>query len=293
MSAVEARTSVLSTLEEALADVHDGAVIGIGGAVTAGHPMALVRGLAKRGLRDLTIVAPTAGLDVEVLVAAGCASTVIAAYVGMEGVAGVAPVFRRAVQEGLVEVRDVDEAHCVAGLRAAAQKLPFYPWRGGVGTSYTEVNPEMVAFADPIRGEPLLAVPALELDFALIYAETADEFGNAQVAGTGHMDQLIGAAARRVIVQVDRVLSNEEIRRDPARTWYWRDARVVRAPFGTHPYSSAWMIADVEHLEEYVRAGRAGGEELERYMDRHVHDVADHDGYLERVGIRRIASLLI
>jgi glutaconate CoA-transferase, subunit A len=293
MSAVAGRASVLSTLEDAVAAVHDGAVVGIGGAVTDGHPMALVRGLARRGVRELTVVAPTAGLDVELLIAAGCVSKVVAAYVGMEGVAGVAPVFRRAVQEGAVGVEDIDEGHCVAGLRAAAQKLPFYPWRGGVGTSYPEVNTEIVAFADPLRGEPLLAIPALELDFALIYSETADEFGNAQVAGTGHMDQLLGAAARHVIVQVDRVVSNELIRSRPERTWYWRDARVVRAPFGTHPYSNAWMTADVEHLEGYVRAGRSGGEELAAYMDDHVHAVADHDDYLERVGIRRIASLLI
>jgi glutaconate CoA-transferase subunit A len=291
--AAGSRTSVLTSIEAALEDVHDGAVVGIGGAVTASHPMALVRALANRGVRNLTVVAPTAGLDVELLIAAGCVDTVVAAYVGMEGVAGVAPVFRRAVESGEVAVKDVDEAHCIAGLRAAAQKLPFLPWRGGVGTSYTEINPDIVAFADPVGGEELLAIPAMPLDFALIYAETADEFGNAQPLGAGNMDQLIGAAAKRVIVQVDRVVSNEEIRRDPGRTWYWRDTRVVRAPFGTHPYSSATMIADVEHLEEFVSAGREGGEELDRYMERHLGSAPDHDSYLEAIGIRRIASLLV
>lgn len=295
MSAPEAgaRRSVVRDLEAALAGIEDGAVVGIGGAVTSAHPMALVRGLARRGLRNLTIVAPTGGLDVEILVAAGAVDTVVTCYVGIEAVAAVAPVFRRAVQDGAVKVKDLDEAHCVAGLRAAAQQLPFHPWRGGVGTSYPDINPELVAFEDPIRAEPLLAVPALELDVALIYAETADEFGNVQVAGTGNMDQVIGAAAKRVIVQVDRVVANEEIRREPARTWYWRDCTVVRAPFGTHPYSSAWMTADEGHLAEYTKAGQAGGKELALYMERHVHAPADHDAYLEAIGIRKIAGLQV
>ena len=34
--------------------------LGIGGAVTAGHPMALVPGLVRRGVRGLTVLAPLA-----------------------------------------------------------------------------------------------------------------------------------------------------------------------------------------------------------------------------------------
>lgn len=287
------RAEAVASAEEALAEVPDGAVVGIGGAVTAAHPMTLVRALCRREVRGLTVVAPVAGLDAELLIAAGCVETLVTSYVGMEGVAGVGPVFRRAAEEGTIEIRDLDEAHCVSGLRAAAQKLPFLPWRGGVGTSFAAVNPDLVEFTDPVAGEVLVAVPALRLDYALVYAEQADAYGNAQPRGTGNMDQLIGAAAERVIVQVDRVAANQEIRREPARTWHWKDTTVVRAPFGTHPYSNAGMIADIEHLEAYVAAGREGGEALAEYLRRHVADATDHDSYLEEIGIRRIASLLV
>jgi glutaconate CoA-transferase subunit A len=226
------------------------------------------------------------------LIAAGCVSRVVTCYVGIEGVAPVGPVFRAAVQAGTVEVVDLDEAHCVMGLRAAGQKLPFLPWRGGVGTSFPQLNPSLVEFKDPVNGEPLLAVPALALDWALVYAEVADAYGNAQPVGTGHMDALLGAAAERVIVQVDRVVPTEQIRQSPDRTVSWRDTAVVRAPFGTHPYSNAAMTADEQHLRDFARAGRAGGDELEAYLDRHVR-AGDHDDYLEQVGIRRLASLLI
>jgi glutaconate CoA-transferase subunit A len=287
------RRPVVAELDEAVARIPDGAVVGIGGAVTAGHPMALVRALARRGTRDLTIVAPTGGIEVDLLIAAGCVRAVMGSYVGIEVVAGVGPVFRRAVETGEVAVIDLDEAHCVQGLRAAAQELPFLPWRGGVGTSFPQLNPALVEFTDPLRGEPLLAIPAIELDFALLYAETADRYGNAQVVGTGHMDPLLGAAAARVLLQVDRIVSNETIRAQPERTLYWRDTTVVRAPFGTHPYSNAQLAADEEHLRAFARAGREGGDALDAYLARHVRDAADHDDYLEAVGIRRLASLLV
>lgn len=292
MSAAAERTSVLVGLEQALAEVGDGATVGIGGAVTAAHPMALVRELARRAPKGLTVVAPTAGLDVELLIAAGAVETLYTCYVGFEGLAAVGPLYRRAVQEGAVKVEDMDEGHCIAALRAASQRLPFMPWRGGAGTSYPELNEGITAFADPVAGQELLAIPALPLDFALVYAETADEFGNAQPLGTGNMDHLLGAAADRVIVQVDRVVANDEIRRSPERTWRWRDARVVRAPFGTHPYSNARMVADTEHLEQFIAAA-GDAEALAEYMRRHAGPAVDHDAYLEEIGIRRIASLLV
>lgn len=286
------RRPVVTTVEEAVATIADGAVVGIGGAVTADHPMALVRALARRGPRELTIVAPTGGIEVDLLIAAGCVRTVVASYVGIEGLAAVGPVFRRAVQDGSVAVVDLDEAHCVQALRAAAQRLPFLPWRGGVGTSFPQLNDTLVAFDDPVRGEPLLAIPALELDVALLYAAESDPYGNAQVAGTGHMDALLGAAARRVVLQVDRIVTNERIRQAPERTWFWSETTVARAPFGTHPYSNAALTADEHHLREFARAARAGGDELDDYLDRHVR-AGDHDDYLEQVGIRRLVELLV
>jgi glutaconate CoA-transferase subunit A len=285
------RTSVLAELEAALADVGDGATIGIGGAVTAAHPMALVRELARRKVRGLTVLAPVAGLDVELLIAAGCIETLVSCYVGYEVMAGVGPVFRKAARAGTIKIDDIDEGHCVAGLRAAAQRLPFMPWRGGVGTDMPSLNEGIETFTDPVAGEELLAIPAMPLDFALVYAEIADAYGNAQPQGTGNMDLALGSAAETVILQVDRVVPNEVIRRAPERTWYWQDTRVVRAPFGTHPYSCASMVADIEALQEFLDAAGGEGDGLDAYLQRYAS--ADHDSYLEQIGIRRIASLLV
>jgi glutaconate CoA-transferase subunit A len=287
------RHSVLLPAGAALEVVEDGATVGIGGAVTTGHPMALVRELARRGVRDLTVVAPIGGIEVDILIAAGCVRRVVGCYVGVEGLSVVGPVFRRAVETGAVEVADLDEAHCVMGLRAAGQRLPFLPWRGGVGTSYAELNPAVVSFRDPVRGEPLLAISAIELDVALIHAEYGDRYGNIQMVGPVQLDPLLASAAAKVVIEVDRVVSTEHIRRAPERTMFWSQATVVHAAFGTHPYSNGWMIADEDHLRSFVTAARSQDGALDDYLQRTVYRPRDHVDYLETVGIRRLTSLLV
>ena len=291
------RTSLLTTAEAAVAGIPDGAVVGIGGAITAAHPMALVRALIRRGVRDLTVVAPTAGLETDLLIAAGCVRKVCTSYVGAESAAPLGPAYRAGAEAGTLKIWDGDEAHLIFGLRAAAQGLPFLPWHGGLGTALTELNPELVEFDDPIEGRRLLAIPALHLDYALIFADVSDEYGNVQFEGTGYVDALVASAARKVVVQAERIVSNDVIRRAPERTRFWRDTAVVRAPWGTHPYSGAALSADNDHLRRYAKAVQAatGGDRapLEGYLREFVLEPETHLDYLERVGIRRIAELTI
>ena len=289
------REAVLRELDDALELVQDAAVVGIGGSITHRHPMALVRGLIRRGVRDLTVVTPTGGLDVDLLIAAGAVRRVITSYVGAESIASTGPAFRAAVEAGSIELSELDEGGCMMGLRAAGHRLPFLPWRGGVGTSLPELFRGLVEFDDPLRGERLLAIPALELDVTLIHADRADVYGNAQILGTGEMDPLLAAAARTVIVQADRIVSNDEIRREPQQTRFWRDAAVVHAPWGTHPYSGGGLLADEAALREYVEVARtaAAGDRgpLDAYIERTVTSPRTQADYLEHVGIRRILEL--
>ena len=59
------------TLEEAAALVPDGATIAIGGLSMNSTPMAFVRELCRRQVRDLTLVAIVNGMAVDWLIAAG------------------------------------------------------------------------------------------------------------------------------------------------------------------------------------------------------------------------------
>ena len=284
--------------EAALAKVTDGMTIGIGGFINSSHPMHIVRGLIKRGVKNLTVVgAASSGLEVDLLIAAGCVKKVVAPYVGGEVLAAIGPAFRAAVERCLVEVFELDEAMYYAALRAAAQRVPFNPWRAGVGTSFPDINPANKVFKDPVNGETLLAIPAINIDIAFLHAAVSDAYGNVQYVGHGYGDRAMYAAADLTFVQVEQIVSNEEIRRDPLKTAIPGADGVIRARYGAHPYSSpGHYTEDKEHIREYVKAATAWAKtgdfsQLQEYLNRYVLEPEDHVAYLERVGLRRLFAL--
>lgn len=292
------RKSKLVELTDAITHVKDGMTVAIGGFINSSHPMIVVRELIRRRLKNLTIVgAASSGLEVDLLIAAGVAKKVVAPYVGAEGLAPIGPAFRAAAERGQIEVFELDEAMFYAALRAAAQRVPFNPWRSGVGTSFPEVNPAIKLFKDPCNGETLLAIPAVNIDVAFLHAAASDIYGNAQYVGHAYGDRAIYAAADLTFVQVEQVVSNEQIKGDPLRTVVPGADGIIRARFGAHPYASpGHYTEDREHIKEYVRAATVWAKDadrrsLEAYFARYVLEPADHVEYLDRVGLRKLLSL--
>lgn len=256
-------------------------------------PMALVRSIIRRGLTDLTII--DAGFSLDLLIAAGCVRKVISYYAGGGFGNPVTPMFRRAAERGEIEVWECEEGILCAGLQAAAQSLPFLPWRGGVGTSLPEVNPALKLFQDPLSGETLIAVPPLKPDVAILHAAHADAYGNVQhIGGTGWLDLFLYRAADRTLVQVEKIISNEEVRAAPEKTTLTADA-IVRGPFGAHPfYSRGYYIQDHDHLREYNDAATAAvhtRDRLDHYLARYCTKPSNLAAYLETIGIKRLLSL--
>ena len=258
-------------------------------------PMALLRQIIRRGVKNLTIV--DAGFSLDMLIAAGCVRKVVSYYAGGGFGNPVGPSFRRAAERGEIEVWECEEGILCAGLQAAAQSLPFLPWRGGVGTSLPEVNPDLKVFKDPISGETLIAVPPIKPDVAILHAANADAYGNVQhLGGPGWIDLFMYRAADRVIVQVDQVISNEQVRSDPWKTTIADADAIVRTPFGAHPfYARGYHVQDNDHLKLYSdAAGRAAAGDrsaLEGYLDRYCRQPATHADYLETIGIKRLLEL--
>jgi glutaconate CoA-transferase subunit A len=258
-------------------------------------PMALVRSLIRRGVKNLTVI--DAGFSLDLLIAARCVRKVVSYYTGGGFGNPVTPAFRRAAESGEIEVWECEEGILCAGLQAAAQTLPFLPWRGGVGTSIPEVNPDLKIFKDPINGETLIAVPPIKPDVAILHAAHADAYGNVQhIGGPGWIDLFMYRAADRTIVQVEKIISNEEVRADGWKTTIPAADAIVRAPFGAHPfYSRGYYVQDNDHLREYNdaanSAARGNSELLDAYLNRYCREPATLGDYLERVGIKRLLAL--
>lgn len=292
------RRSVVISEAEAVDRIRSGMTIAIGGFINTGHPMALVRQIIRRKIDGLTVVgAASSGLEVDMLIAAGCVRKLISPYVGAEGLASIGPAFRRSAQAGELEMWELDEAHFYAGLRASAQRLPFNPWRAGIGTSYPELNPALREFRDPVNDELLIAVPAIEIDVALLHAAVSDRFGNVQHSGTGYGDRAIHAASDATIVQVEQIVPTQRIRANPQATSVPGASAVVHVPYGAHPFGSdGFYRPDNVLVSEYAAAAgdwlKTGSrEQLDAFFARYVHGPADHAAYLEEVGMRRLLSL--
>jgi glutaconate CoA-transferase subunit A len=292
------RKSLVIGEAEAAEMIRDGMTIAIGGFINSSHPMALMRQIIRRGVKNLTVVgAASGGLDLDLLIAAGCVRKLVTTYMGGEHYCPVAPFFRVAAQRGELEIFECDEGMFYCALRAAAQGLPSTPWKAGIGTSFPEINPEIKVYNDPISGEPVLAIPAITPELAIIYAAHSDAYGNVQHVGTGFGDRAMWRAAKKTIAQVERVLPNEEIRKDPRATSLYGVDAVVRAPYGSHPFAGpGYYIEDGAHIREYIAAGNAYAKNADRkpfeeYLQKYVVGPKTHEDYLEAIGIRRLISL--
>jgi glutaconate CoA-transferase subunit A len=292
------RREVIIGEQEAAGWIRDGMTISIGGFLNSSHPMPIVRAIIRNGVKDLTVVgAASAGLEIDLLIGAGCVKTVIAPMISGESLAPIGPSFRSLAQRGELEVVELDEHMYYQGLRAAAELMPSLPWRGGIGTDYAKLNPRLKEFADPITGERLLAIPAIDIDVAILHAGAADPYGNVQHVGTGFGDRAHHRAADKTIVTVDKVIPNEEVRANPYRTSIAGVDAVVRAPYGSHPYASpGHYLEDAVHIREYVGAATARLKDgnrgpLDDYLRKYVLEPATHADYLTRIGFERILSL--
>ncbi|MBU2649145.1 hypothetical protein KKI24_30840 [bacterium] len=291
------RTEVVVTEAEAAATIKDNMTIAIGGLLSSSHPMALIRQIIRNGIKNLTVLAGSAGLELDLLIGAGCVKKVVVALMSGEVIVTVGPMFRKAAESGLLEIWEGEESIYAAGLQAAALGIPFMPVKAGIGTSLPEINPALKEFRDPITNEAMLAVPALKADVALLHAACADVYGNVQHIGTGFGDRALYRASERVIVQVEKIIPNEEIRKNPQATSIPGADMVIRAPFGAHPGSSpGFYLEDCEHMKLYANAAglaikKGDSGSLDNYMHDFILEPETHLDYLEKIGVRTLLSL--
>ncbi len=227
--------------EDVVGRIQDGMTIGIGGWGSRRKPMALVRAILRSTLKDLTVVS-YAGPDVGLLLQSGQATEVVYAFATLDSIP-LEPLFSRARQEATASFREWDEGMFQTGLRAAAQRLPFLPVRAGLGSAVLENDPTLKTVTSPYDGpdgpETLVAVPALELDVALVHMNRADQFGNAQYLGPDpYFDDLFCMAAREAYVSTEQIIDTAGMTVDAAvqtmllnRTMV---TGVVETPRGAH-----------------------------------------------------------
>src|SRR3989338_1594802 len=114
--------------------VKDGDYLGIGGFGMDRIPSCALHEIVRQKKKHLTLAGHTATHDGQILFAGECVDKVDAAYVVGVELLGLSPNYRRAFQEGKVQVTEWTNATLAWRYKAASMGIPFLPVRTMLGT---------------------------------------------------------------------------------------------------------------------------------------------------------------
>ena len=197
---------VYESIDEAVADIPDGASIAISGFFTAGTPVYLIRALARQGARNLTLICQQVGPgseDLTKLVLRGQVKKAICTYPFYRSVTrGANSAFEKAVRAGEIELEVYPMGTFIEKLRAAGAGLAGFYTPTGVGT-VVEKGKEKRVF----NGREYLLELALKPDYAFVHAWRGDPTGNLVCRKTArNYIPEMAAAGRITIASVEEVV---------------------------------------------------------------------------------------
>ena len=281
--------SKLMTMHDAIArHVPSGAMVLLGAQMEQMIPFAAGHELIRQGRRDLTLVGPISDILFDQMIGAGCASKVMAAWIGNVS-AGVAYCLRRAVEQGIprrVDVTDYSNFTFALALHSAALGVPFLPTYSTLGSDLLKKNGNLREFISPVNEDKLVAVRALRPDVAVLHVPRADEHGNAHIWGSLGVAVDGARAARKVIIVAEEIVAPEVIASDPNRTLVpgFLVAAVVNEPGGAHPSPvQGYYGRDHAFFAEYHEQSRKL-EDFEKWLEHWVVRTADRREYLKQLG---------
>jgi 3-oxoadipate CoA-transferase, alpha subunit len=197
---------IVSSFDAAIAGIHDGAVVMIGGFGTAGMPNQLIDALIDRGTRDLTIVNNNAGngeTGLAALLRAGQVKKVICSFPRQAD----SQVFDGLYRSGAVELELVPQGNLAARIQAAGAGLGGIFTPTGYGTQLAEGKETR-----HIDGRDYVLEYPIKADFALIKAHRGDRWGNLVYRKAArNFGPIMAAAAACTIAQVDALAELGEL----------------------------------------------------------------------------------
>jgi glutaconate CoA-transferase, subunit A len=262
------------SINDAIAPIGDGCMLVVPREVS-GVPMTATRALIKRGVKRLHLVAlPTSSLQADLLVGTGCVETLETSAVSL-GEFGPAPRFAAAVTSGAIKMKDATCPALHAALQASEKGVPFMPLRGLIGSDILRYRDDWKVIDSPFANDdPIVLLPAIKPDVALIHAPMADRFGNVWI---GRQRELVtmAHAAEKTIATVEKIhdgnlLDDPMLAAGTLPGFYIEN--VVVAERGAWPLGLPdYYTADAEHLAEYAQMA-ATTEGFANYLSKYVYE---------------------
>ncbi|GAB7551626.1 3-oxoacid CoA-transferase subunit A [Novosphingobium resinovorum] len=185
----------------AVADIHDGASVMIGGFGTAGMPDELIDALIARGVGDLTIINNNAGNGehgVAALIREGRVRKIVCSFPRQSD----SHHFDAAYRAGTIELELVPQGNLAARIQAAGSGLGAIFTPTGYGTLLAEGKE-----VREIDGRHYVLEYPIQADFALIKAHKGDRWGNLLFRKTArNFGPIMAMAAKTTIAQVSQIV---------------------------------------------------------------------------------------
>jgi 3-oxoadipate CoA-transferase alpha subunit len=192
---------IIPSVELALANIHDGATVMIGGFGGAGQPAELIDALIAQGARDLVIVNNNAGngeTGLAALLKARRVRKIICSFPRQAD----SQVFDGLYRAGELELELVPQGNLAERIRAAGAGIGAFFTPTGYGTELAkgketrEINGKMYVLEHPIHA-----------DFALVKAERGDRWGNLAYRKTArNFGPVMASAAKVTIASVHEIV---------------------------------------------------------------------------------------
>src|SRR5574342_1045311 len=157
---------ICTSFQEAVADIHDGATLMVGGFGLCGIPENLILALAEKGVKDLTVISNNCGIDewgLGLLLNNKQIKKMIGSYVGEN------KEFERQVLTGELEVELTPQGTLAEKIRAGGAGIPAFYTPAGVGTPVAEGKETKI-----FNGREYLLEEALTADFSIVRAGKGD-----------------------------------------------------------------------------------------------------------------------
>jgi len=197
---------ISATLEDAVADVHDGATVMIGGFGNAGMPAELIDALIAQGARELTIVNNNAGngdTGLAALLKAKRVRKIICSFPRQTD----SHVFDALYRAGEIELELTPQGNLAERIRAAGAGIGGFFTPTGYGTLLAEGKETRL-----IDGRHYVLESPIHADFALIKALKGDRWGNLVYRKTArNFGPIMAMAAKCAIAQVSEVVELGEL----------------------------------------------------------------------------------
>lgn len=195
-----------ASLEGAVADIHDGATVMIGGFGNAGMPSALIDALIAQGARDLTIVNNNAGngeTGLAALLKARRVRKIICSFPRQAD----SHHFDALYRAGEIELELTPQGNLAERIRAAGAGIGGFFSPTGYGTLLAEGKETRL-----IDGRHYVLESPIHADFALIKALRGDRWGNLVYRKTArNFGPIMAMAAKTTIAQVQQVVALGEL----------------------------------------------------------------------------------